>query len=121
MVSGSICFAHVTGKRGDAREAARERDVLAKDVERLHPDQRRRAVKVSASVLTTDPWQEACQILPDVNTLTRNAAEQAYRQSGVAPEDLDLFKIVDRNPANLPISTFGEKRSGANEAEQLPV
>jgi acetyl-CoA acyltransferase len=36
--------------------------------------QQRRAVKVSASVLTTDPWQEACQVLPDVNTLTRNAA-----------------------------------------------
>ena len=31
---------------------------------------------MSASVLTTDPWQEACQILPDVNTLTRNAANQ---------------------------------------------
>ncbi|MDX6430713.1 MAG: acetyl-CoA acyltransferase, partial [Streptosporangiaceae bacterium] len=26
----------------------------------LDPDQRRRAVKVSASVLTTDPWEEAC-------------------------------------------------------------
>src|SRR3954465_15481729 len=26
----------------------------------LDPDQRRRAIKVSASVLTTDPWQEAC-------------------------------------------------------------
>jgi acetyl-CoA acetyltransferase len=58
----------------------------------LDPDQRRRAVKVSASVLTTDPWQEACQILPDVNTLTRNAAEQAYAQAGVAPEDLDLVE-----------------------------
>src|SRR5438045_2553477 len=59
----------------------------------LDPDQRRRAVKVSASVLTTDPWQEACQILPDVNTLTRNAAEQAYAQAGVAPEDLDLVEL----------------------------
>ena len=61
----------------------------------LDPDQRRRAVKVSASVLTTDPWQEACQILPDVNTLTRNAAEQAYSQAGVAPEDLDLVELHD--------------------------
>jgi acetyl-CoA acyltransferase len=61
----------------------------------LDPDQRRRAVKVSASVLTTDPWQEACQILPDVNTLTRNAAEQAYAQAGVAPEDLDLVELHD--------------------------
>src|SRR5687768_15239940 len=61
----------------------------------LDPDQRRRAVKISASVLTTDPWQEACQILPDVNTLTRNAAEQAYAQAGVAPEDLDLVELHD--------------------------
>jgi acetyl-CoA acyltransferase len=61
----------------------------------LDPDQRRRAVKVSASVLTTDPWQEACQILPDVNTLTRNAAEQAYAQSGVSPQDLDLVELHD--------------------------
>jgi acetyl-CoA acyltransferase len=61
----------------------------------LDPDQKRRAIKVSASVLTTDPWEEACQILPDVNTLTRNAAEQAYDQAGVAPEDLDLVELHD--------------------------
>ncbi len=61
----------------------------------LSPDQKRRAVKVSASVLTTDPWEEACQVLPDVNTLTRNAAEQAYAQSGVSPEDLDLVELHD--------------------------
>jgi acetyl-CoA acyltransferase len=61
----------------------------------LDPDQRRRAVKVSASVLTTDPWQEACQVLPDVNTLTRNAATQAYEQAGVGPEDLDLVELHD--------------------------
>ncbi|MDQ6697697.1 MAG: thiolase family protein, partial [Actinomycetota bacterium] len=61
----------------------------------LDPDQRRRAVKVSASVLTTDPWQESCQVLPDVNTLTRNAARQAYEQAGVGPEDLDLVELHD--------------------------
>jgi acetyl-CoA acetyltransferase len=61
----------------------------------LSAEQRRRAVKVSASILTTDPWQEACQILPDVNTLTRAAATQAYEQAGVAPEDLDLVELHD--------------------------
>jgi acetyl-CoA acetyltransferase len=61
----------------------------------MDPDQKRRAVKVSASILTTDPWEEACQVLPNVNTLTRNAAEQAYSQSGVAPEDLDLVELHD--------------------------
>jgi acetyl-CoA acyltransferase len=61
----------------------------------LSADQRRRAVKVSASVLTTDPWEEACQVLPNVNTLTRNAAQQAYAQAGVSPEDLDLVELHD--------------------------
>jgi acetyl-CoA acetyltransferase len=69
--------------------------VSGEKLKTLDPDQRRRAVKVSASVLTTDPWQEACQILPDVNTLTRNAAEQAYSASGVSPEDLDLVELHD--------------------------
>lgn len=61
----------------------------------LSLEQQRRAVKVSASVLTSDPWQEACQVLPDVNTLTRRAAEQAYAQAGVGPDDLDLVELHD--------------------------
>ncbi|MCZ7528807.1 MAG: thiolase family protein [Acidimicrobiia bacterium] len=58
-------------------------------------EQQRRAVKVAASVLTTDPWQDACQILPDVNTLTKEAARQAYEQAGVGPDDLDLVELHD--------------------------
>jgi acetyl-CoA acyltransferase len=61
----------------------------------LSLEQRRRAVKVSASVLTSDPWQEGCQVLPDVNTLTKMAASQAYEQAGVAPTDLDLVELHD--------------------------
>jgi acetyl-CoA acetyltransferase len=61
----------------------------------LSTEQQRRAVKVSASVLTSDPYQEACQILPDVNTLTRRAAQQAYEQAGVSPSDLDLVELHD--------------------------
>jgi acetyl-CoA acetyltransferase len=61
----------------------------------LSGEQQRRAVKISASVLTTDPWEESCQILPDVNTLTRNAATQAYEQAGVSPSDLDLVELHD--------------------------
>jgi acetyl-CoA acyltransferase len=52
-------------------------------------------VKISASVLTTDPFEEACQVLPNVNTLTRNAARQAYETAGVGPEDLDLVELHD--------------------------
>ena len=61
----------------------------------LSLEQQRRAIKVSASVLTTDPWQEACQVLPDVNTLTRNAATTAYEKAGIGPEDLDLVELHD--------------------------
>jgi acetyl-CoA acetyltransferase len=61
----------------------------------LSIEQQRRAVKVSASVLTSDPFQEACQVLPDVNTLTRQAATTAYEQAGIGPEDLDLVELHD--------------------------
>jgi acetyl-CoA acetyltransferase len=61
----------------------------------LSLEQQRRAIKVSASVLTSDPYEEACQILPNVNTLTRNAANQAYEQAGVGPSDLDLVELHD--------------------------
>jgi len=58
-------------------------------------EQQRRAVKVSASILTSDPYQEACQVLPDVNTLTKLAAAQAYEQAGVGPKDLNLVELHD--------------------------
>ena len=61
----------------------------------LSMEQQRRAVKISASILTSDPWGEACQVLPDVNTLTRNAAHQAYEKAGIGPEDLDLVELHD--------------------------
>ncbi|HSL59947.1 MAG TPA: thiolase family protein [Acidimicrobiales bacterium] len=61
----------------------------------LSLEHQRRAVKVSASVLTSDPYTESCQVLPDVNTLTRNAAKQAYEQAGIGPDDLDLVELHD--------------------------
>jgi acetyl-CoA acyltransferase len=57
--------------------------------------QQKRAVKISASVLTSDPWVESGQALPDISTLTRNAAHKAYEQAGVAPADLDLVELHD--------------------------
>jgi len=65
------------------------------ELKKLSKEQQKRAVKVSASVLTTDPWEEACQILPNVNTLTRNAATQAYEQAGIGPDDLDMVELHD--------------------------
>ena len=61
----------------------------------LSLEQQRRAVKVSASVLTTDPYEEGCQVLPNVNSLTRKAAAIAYEQSGVGPSELDLVELHD--------------------------
>ncbi len=61
----------------------------------LSLEQKRRAIKVSASILTSDPYQEACQVLPDVNTLTRIAAKQAYEKAGVSPQDLNLIELHD--------------------------
>jgi acetyl-CoA acyltransferase len=61
----------------------------------LSKEQQQRAVKISASVLTTDPWTEHAQVQPDVNTLTRNAAKKAYETAGVSPQDLDLVELHD--------------------------
>ncbi|MDE3087434.1 MAG: thiolase family protein [Acidobacteriota bacterium] len=61
----------------------------------LDPDIRRRAVKISASVLTSDPYVESDAAQPDVSTLTKRAAAAAYEQAGVGPEDLDLVELHD--------------------------
>ena len=52
-------------------------------------------INVAASVLTSDPWSERDLTLPDVNTLTRNAAKEAWEKSGVGPEDLDVVELHD--------------------------
>ena len=55
----------------------------------------KRAVRVAASVLTSDPWQERDLVMPDVNTCTRRAAQQAYEMAGVGAEDVDLVELHD--------------------------
>ncbi len=54
-----------------------------------------RAVKVKASVMASDPWQERDLVMPDVNSCTRKAAKEAYEMSGVGPEDIDLIELHD--------------------------
>jgi acetyl-CoA acetyltransferase len=54
-----------------------------------------RAVRVKASVLTSDPWQERDLVMPDINTCTRLAAAKAYEMAGVGPDDLDLVELHD--------------------------
>jgi acetyl-CoA acyltransferase len=55
----------------------------------------KRAVRVRASVLTSDPWQERDLVMPDVNTCTRLAAQQAYEMAGISAADLDLVELHD--------------------------
>jgi acetyl-CoA acyltransferase len=54
-----------------------------------------RAVRVKASVLTSDPYTDRNLAMPDVNTCTQLAAAQAYEMAGVGPEDLDLVELHD--------------------------
>ncbi|MEX0785920.1 MAG: thiolase family protein [Dehalococcoidia bacterium] len=52
-------------------------------------------IKVAASILTSDPWTERDLTMPDVNTLTKNAAKEAYETAGIGAEDLDLVELHD--------------------------
>ncbi|HXF50287.1 MAG TPA: thiolase family protein [Dehalococcoidia bacterium] len=52
-------------------------------------------IKIAASVLTSDPWTQRDLTLPDVNTLTRNAAKEAYEKAGIGPEDLSQVELHD--------------------------
>ena len=52
-------------------------------------------VWVAASALTSDPWQERNPTMFDVNTVTRNAAKQAYDQAGIGPKDLTQVELHD--------------------------
>jgi len=54
-----------------------------------------RAVRVRASVITSDPYQERDLVMPDVNTCTRKAAKEAYEMAGVGPEDINLVELHD--------------------------
>ena len=54
-----------------------------------------RAVKVRASVLTSDPYTDRDLTMPDVNAVTRLAAKQAYEMAGVGPEDINLVELHD--------------------------
>jgi acetyl-CoA acyltransferase len=55
----------------------------------------KRAVKVRASALASDPWQERDLVMPDVNTCTRMAAKKAFEMAGCGPEDINLVELHD--------------------------
>jgi acetyl-CoA acetyltransferase len=55
----------------------------------------KRAVRVKASVLTSDPYSDRDLVMPDVNSVTRIAAKQAYEMAGIGPSDLNLVELHD--------------------------
>jgi len=82
-------------------------------------------IKVAASVLTSDPYTPRGQTLPDINTLTRNAAKIAYETAGIGPEDLDQVELHDcfataelLHYENLGLC--GEGEAGAHVASGAP-
>ncbi len=54
-----------------------------------------RAVRIRASVLTSDPYSERNLTMPDVNSCTQLAAKTAYEMAGVAASDVDLVELHD--------------------------
>ena len=54
-----------------------------------------RAIKVRASVMASDPWQERDLVMPDVNSCTRRAAAEAYEMAGLGADDIDLIELHD--------------------------
>jgi acetyl-CoA acetyltransferase len=52
-------------------------------------------VWVAASVLTSDPYTPRNPTMFDINTLTRNAAKEAYEKAGIGPEDLSMVELHD--------------------------
>ena len=54
-----------------------------------------RAVKVRASVMASDPWQERDLVMPDVNSCTRRAVAEAYEMAGLGADDIDLVELHD--------------------------
>ena len=52
-------------------------------------------IRIAASALTTDPYTDRVLTFPDVNTMTVNAAKEAYEQAGLGPEDVSSVELHD--------------------------
>jgi acetyl-CoA acetyltransferase len=61
----------------------------------LPAETRSRAVKISASVMTSDPYDDENSVHLNINRVTRLAADRAYESAGVGPGDLDLVELHD--------------------------
>ncbi len=55
----------------------------------------KRAVRVRASALSSDPWSKHNLAAMDFNPVTRLAAKTAYEMAGLGPDDVDLVELHD--------------------------
>ena len=83
----------------------------------LDPDVRRRAVKISASVLTSDPYVESDTAQPDVSTLTKRAAAAAYEEAGVSPRTSTSSSSTTASPRPSSSTT----RTSSSVSPAAPV
>jgi acetyl-CoA acetyltransferase len=54
-----------------------------------------RAIRVRATAIASDPWQQRDPIMPDINSATRLAVDNAYAMSSIAPADIHLVELHD--------------------------
>lgn len=54
-----------------------------------------RAVRIRASVLSSNPFADRQLAMPDFSAATRLAASKAYEQTGMGPEDMALVELHD--------------------------
>lgn len=54
-----------------------------------------RAVKVRASEMSSNPFEDRQMAMPDFSGATRLAAKAVYEQAGLGPEDIDLIELHD--------------------------
>ena len=55
----------------------------------------KRAVKVRASQMSSNPFEERQLSMPDFSGATRIAAKAAYEQAGIGPDDINLVELHD--------------------------
>jgi acetyl-CoA acyltransferase len=55
----------------------------------------KRAVRIRASALASDPYSPRNLVMPDFNGATQLAAKTAYEQAGLGPQDVNLVELHD--------------------------
>jgi len=81
-----MCSVNVDGAAAAvlmSEDAARKRGLLG------------RAARIRASALASDAWSPRNQVMQDVNTVSRRAAQLAFEMAGLGPDELDLVELHD--------------------------